>query len=429
MRIPLLTQPLLWLSMAVLLAGATMAWWALSGFGNLSADPLRDACTDHYLDYDAIVDGYSPEDGWTTGVATMKVSSNGEKQDLFRDGVLVLRVINILRNPLTLPTPTPQNFGRSTTQEPRLFKLPFTQYTQLVTSDGRVSEWMGEHDSNEKADRVAFFCGHSVDLMHSITEGGSHTINGISSTKYSVVFKPASDDPATSLYDMTWEVFVSGDGKLVREIQWHPYSDTKRRVTYSGWGEANTITAPPQAVFTDRDLRLSVPTPIGGTPSSTVTPTPTPTATTAPSPTLAPTATPGPTSAPPQTPEPSATPTHVPASPDAWLEPNPEDFSHNRQWRQYTLHAQGIQELDLSTNVYNPSGPSSTGAVELTSNRTLPSPADACERTYYTGYTVTPGYSFSLVGCTPGTVIIDISDPSNDYAVIRRYTLTVTSGP
>ena len=119
----------------------------------------------------------------------------------------------------------------------------------------------------------------------------------------------------------------------------------------------------------------------------------------------------------------------MPASPDAWLEPNPEDFSHNRQWRQYTLHAQGIQELDLSTNVYNPSGPSSTGAVELTSNRTLPSPADACERTYYTGYTVTPGYSFSLVGCTPGTVIIDISDPSNDYAVIRRYTLTVTSGP
>ena len=240
-----ITHPLLWLTMAVLLAGAAMAWWALSGFGNLSAIALTNACTDHYLDFDATVDSYSAQSGWRTGVLTMEVSSNGEKQELFREGILVGRVINITRDPLALPTPTPQNFGRANVPlQPRHFNLPFTSYKQLVTEDGRVSEWMAEIDSSEKADGIPFFCGHSIDLMQSITRGGRYTINGISTTKYTVTFKPAPDDPATSLYDMTWEVFVSGDGKLVREIQSHPYSDTKSRITYSGWGEPNTVIEP-----------------------------------------------------------------------------------------------------------------------------------------------------------------------------------------
>ncbi len=98
---------------------------------------------------------------------------------------------------------------------------------------------MGENDSSEKIDEIPFFCGHQINFMDSITEGGRYTINGISTTKYTVTFKPAPDDSATSLYDMKWEVFVSRDGKLVREIQSHPYSNTKRRVTYSGWGEPN----------------------------------------------------------------------------------------------------------------------------------------------------------------------------------------------
>ena len=299
MMASLLTRPLLWLTMAVLLAGAAMAWWALSGFGNLSASALTNACTDHYLDFDATVDAYDPDRGWKTAVVTVEASSNGEYQKVFEDGALVLRIISITRDPLTLPTPTPANFGRSTAPlRPRLFKQPFTTYTQLVTEDGRVSEWMGEYDSSEKADGVPFFCGHSVDLMHSITDGGQYTINGISTTKYTVVFKPAPDDPATSLYDMTWEVFVSGDGKLVREIQWHPYSDTKRRTTYSGWGEPNTVIEPENAVFEDRDLRLSFPTPVGGTPAPTFTPTPSLTFTPTPTPSPSPTPTPAPTPTP-----------------------------------------------------------------------------------------------------------------------------------
>ncbi len=66
---------------------------SIGGFG------LTDACNDHYLDYDAIVDGYSLENGWTTGVVTIEASRNGEKQELFRDGVMVLRIINIPSSP------------------------------------------------------------------------------------------------------------------------------------------------------------------------------------------------------------------------------------------------------------------------------------------------------------------------------------------
>ena len=275
MRMLRLTQPLLWLSMAALLAGGTMAWWAFSGFGDLSASPLTDVCTEHYLDFDSTVDGYAPDSGWETGVvATIEASSNGERQELYRDGILVGRIINITADPITLPTPTPANFGRKTSFLPIHFEMPYTNYRQIVTSDGRVSEWLGEHSSERGVHGIPFFCGHPVNLTNSITKGGRSTINGISTTKYTLVFKPAPNDPATGLYDMTWEVFVSEDGKLVRETAWHPYSNTKRRVTYSGWGEANTIVEPPEAVFTDRDLQLSVPTPVGGTPAPTAMPTP-----------------------------------------------------------------------------------------------------------------------------------------------------------
>ena len=421
------TQPLLWLSTALLLFGATMAWWALSGFGNLSASPLTDACNDHYLDYDAIVDGYSVENGWTTGVVTIEASRNGEKQELFRDGVMVFRIINIPSSPLTMPTPTPRYFGRSAAPlQPRHFTLPFTSYKQLVTEDGRVSEWMGENDSSEKIDGIPFFCDHQINLMDSITEGGRYTINGISTTKYTVTFKPAPDDSATSLYDMKWKVFVSRDGKLVREIQSHPYSNTKSRVTYSGWGEPNIIIPPQAAVFTDRDLRLSVPTPVGGTPGPTETPTPlatatlTPPATATPDPTPTPaaTATPDPTATPTPaatttptaTPEATATPlpTPSPGTRDAWLEPDPSGITFDGQWREFTIRAVGMNDLNFAINVINyPDGPNSTGAIERSSRTNPPLASDECEETYYTGYTVEADDTFHLVGCRAGTVIIE----------------------
>ncbi len=101
----------------------------------------------------------------------------------------------------------------------------------------------------------------------------------------------------------------------------------------------------------------------------------------------------------------------------------------NGQWREFTLRGTGLERISLSINVFNPDGPSSTGAVELDSSSVLPSASDACLTTSYPGYSVSVGYTFSLVGCEPGTVIIRLQDRDNDYALIREYTVTVSGGP
>ena len=101
----------------------------------------------------------------------------------------------------------------------------------------------------------------------------------------------------------------------------------------------------------------------------------------------------------------------------------------NGQGREFTLRGTDLERINLSINVFNPNGPSSTGAVELDSSGSLPPASDACERTYFSGYSVSVGYTFSLVGCRPGVVIIRLADPGDNYALIRGYTVTVSGGP
>ena len=89
-----------------------------------------------------------------------------------------------------------------------------------------------------------------------------------------------------------------------------------------------------------------------------------------------------------------------------------------------------MNDLSFAINVINyPDGPSSTGAIERTIRRNPPSAVEACETTYYTGYTVRADTAFHLVGCEAGTVIIEIKDRENDYALVRRYVVTVSGGP
>ena len=89
-----------------------------------------------------------------------------------------------------------------------------------------------------------------------------------------------------------------------------------------------------------------------------------------------------------------------------------------------------MDDVKFSINVINyPDGPNSTGAVELDSRSSLPTASDACRTTYFSGYAVSIGYTFHLVGCRAGTVILQLADPANDYAVLREYTITVSGGP
>ena len=168
-------------------------------------------------------------------------------------------------------------------------------------------------------------------------------------------------------------------------------------------------------------------------PTPAPTPEPTPEPTPAPVPTAVPTAvpTPAPTAVPTPmpTPEPTPAPTPVPTpQPErsAWLEQNPENKPFVGEWRHFTLRGSGLDKIDLQVNVMGFGGaPSSTGAVGYATASPLPAVGEVCGSAYYSGYRVSVDSTFSLVGCREGTVVIELLDPRNDYALLKRYTVTV----
>ena len=124
-------------------------------------------------------------------------------------------------------------------------------------------------------------------------------------------------------------------------------------------------------------------------------------------------------------PEPEST-----AERSAWLEQNPENKPFVGEWQHFTLRGNGLDKVDLSVNVIGFGGaPSSTGAVGYATASPLPAVGEVCGSAYYSGYQMSVDRTFSLVGCREGTVIIELLDPGNGYALLKRYTVTVDAGP
>ena len=114
----------------------------------------------------------------------------------------------------------------------------------------------------------------------------------------------------------------------------------------------------------------------------------------------------------------------------AWLEQDPENKPFVGEWRHFTLRGSGLDKVDLSVNVIGFGGaPSSTGAVGYAKASPLPAAGEVCGSAYYSGYQMSVDRTFSLVGCREGTVIIELLDPGNDRALLKRYTVQVTGGP
>ena len=81
-------------------------------------------------------------------------------------------------------------------------------------------------------------------------------------------------------------------------------------------------------------------------------------------------------------------------------------------------------------NVISPTGgPSSTGAVGYPAASPPESAGKVCESAFYSGYEMSVDQTFSLVGCREGTVIIELLDPTDDRALLKRYTVKVDAGP
>ena len=114
----------------------------------------------------------------------------------------------------------------------------------------------------------------------------------------------------------------------------------------------------------------------------------------------------------------------------AWLESNPENKPFVGEWQHFTLRGSGLEKVDLQVNVIGFDGePGSTGAVGYATASPPPAVGEVCESAYYSGYQMSVDATFSLVGCREGTVVIELLDPSNDWALLKRYTVTVNAGP
>ena len=129
-------------------------------------------------------------------------------------------------------------------------------------------------------------------------------------------------------------------------------------------------------------------------------------------------------------------PTPEPVEPEptgersAWLEQNPENKPFVGEWQHFTLRGSGLDKVDLSVNVIGFGGaPSSTGAVGYATASPPPAAGEVCGDAYYSGYQMSVDSTFSLVGCREGTIIIELLDPGNDWALLKRYTVTVNAGP
>ena len=114
----------------------------------------------------------------------------------------------------------------------------------------------------------------------------------------------------------------------------------------------------------------------------------------------------------------------------AWLESNPENNPFVGEWQHFTLRGNGLDKVDLKVNVIGFDGaPGSTGAVGYATASPPPAAGEVCDSAYYSGYQMSVDARFSLVGCREGTVVIELLDPGNDWALLKRYTVTVNAGP
>ena len=344
----------------------------------------------------------------------------------------------VLREVITLVQPDEGSGARSSGDTEVSYSV--NSYYRHFDEQGGTAGWnaqtepLGQTASQARnADTMATFCGMDVNELYiNFRYLGEEELDGVTTKHFTGTNRDEPDG-----HTVQTDYWIESDSgfpaqQRVERVQTTVGFPTNRLIVitkFVGWGEENVITAP--VVETPQATPEATPAPtVEPTPVATVGPTSTPW----PTPTREPTPTPGPVATPVPTPEPTATPepTPTPSTPtvDAWLEPDPTTITFDDgQWRQFEIRGTGLERVDLATNVINyPDGPSSTGAVELESRRTVPSATDACRATYYSEYERRVGDTFSMVGCRAGTVILQLADPSNN-TVIREYTVTVSGGP
>ena len=367
---------------AVIVGAAGVVWWLLDSDTPTSPQQvIEDACTglDDYEYGIFTAEGISPA-RWSMTIEFTPTEFRMLTYD--EDGVMRLETIAITTAP---PAGSRSTYGVTTYKRGR-------DPAGIEWGDWNVETLPGLPELSDND-----FCGYSSDEISNIQYVGLETINEVTARHY------------TSTVDgRSWEIWVASDGIPVRTKLID--GSTVIVGTFSQERPAS-ITAP-----------VSTPDPEPAT-------TPKPTA----EPTVEPTSEPGETTEDASTPVPTTPPDPIdppePTLSEAWLEPDPETITFDGQWRQFNVGG-NLADVSLEINVFGLQGePISTGAIELTQSSRLIPAINACEDTYYIGFDVGAGDTIHLVGCIPGTVIIRLEDPANDYALLQEYTVTVASGP
>ena len=185
-----------------------------------------------------VVEGFEADDpNFVQDRDTIIVAETGafEKSEWFnRSGESSKAEIIYLR-------PTPQGGEAS----PGSGSETFITYMRQTNPDGQWSEWVVEEiDTGEEPpisewtdEEPQLFCGMLINGFD-FTYGGDETVNGIKTSKFTLVHNLGR-----------WVHWISLEGRLVR-TDWHrpgvPGSQgSVVRSTYSGWGEVNIIPPAP----------------------------------------------------------------------------------------------------------------------------------------------------------------------------------------
>ena len=326
----------------VMIVVGIIVWWRFPG-STLTAQERMEVLCDSVVypdSYDMIDRVTHSRGGGDAGVATFDVRGNGPDQHwiVSRDGTLFYEAIFIYPD-----GGSAGDSGRSAPAVPTAYVREYSggewgDWDATVgetTARGGTASSSARSSSSTETDDDGSFCGLALEIPGFEVEFryvGEETIDGVRTHHYFHSYSPGGEGDYIST-----EHWLDSTGMLkrIREIRYgpavpgSPESRTEHLKTFSNWGETNVITAP------------------GSTPSPSATPTPTP---------EAPTATPLP-----PTPEPTATPRPTSTPADAWLEPDPETVTFDGgQWRQFAIRGTGLERVNLSINVFNPDGPSST---------------------------------------------------------------------
>ena len=362
------SRTFLFLSFAVAFAVIGVAWWLLSSeTPKTSAQVVADACDEADL---SGVGTVTTIDNYIPGLMTILEYT----ETVIRYRLYHPRLLNpeqpVYDRVIVFDAPPPPASSKSL--------INYTNYERHLDEDV-LSDWVVENRNTPNEFLDTAFCGFEAGDLTNLQYGGEEMVDGVTARYYTAILEPDKFD---------WEMWVGPNGPI--RIEFANEEGIGGTVTYS-------------------DTMPNIPIPVDDDDTTTVLKTPTP--------------------VPADTPTPE--PTNTPSAPgEAKLDPNPETVSFsNGQWREFTVHGTNVGRINLLINVDNSSGPTSTGAVELAFSNSLPSAGDACETTYYSGYTMNVGNTFSLVGCEAGTVIIRLEDRDNDYATIREDNVTVNSGP